>query len=282
MAVNVETESLHSATFPVDNDDTLTTIPTLFTMDNEDTLTVPTSSTMDNLTIPGDRGRAFSLPNAREMEMNRLFVSSDPDHHSIHHEPMSLQVPTLHEPDSRRSSTTGSFLTTTDISTDPSESRRVGFLGSLSGSEKSRSFFESISRPISVISSVIKSTFSNIVKPNRRNRVQSILSRLTRRKYSNENTTDSMSTMIDPDISLCSQSGIKKKLDSLAGSEDSDLDLSSRRRSRKRFIRWLRHKVARMRLKPTCNYYIDPHGKILTGCMNLVSYKKLYLLCSTW
>ena len=121
-----------------------------------------------------------------------------------------------------------------------------------------------ISRPFSVLSSRAKSALSNrstgIFTLPTNVRVRALVrkfadkARGSRRKDVDSESIDSLSTLADPDRSVRSHS-IKKKLDSLAGSRYGDYDEGGKKRWRVRCPRVSCH------WKPTCNYFINPHGE---------------------
>ena len=122
-----------------------------------------------------------------------------------------------------------------------------------------------ISRPFSVLSSRAKSALSNrstgVFTLPTNVRVQALVrkfvekARGSRRKDVDAESIDSLSTLADPDRSVHSHS-IKKKLDSLAGSTYGDYDEGGKKRCRVRCPR------VSYQWKPTCNYFIDPHGEM--------------------
>ena len=134
-----------------------------------------------------------------------------------------------------------------------------------------------ISRPFSVLSSRAKSALSNrstgVFTLPTNVRVRALIqkfvdkARNTRRKDVDTESIDSLSTLADPDRSVRSHS-IKKKLDSLAGSEYGDYDEDRKKRWR------VRCPQVSYQWKPTCNYFIDPHGEmtdLLVGVWKLFS-----------
>ena len=122
-----------------------------------------------------------------------------------------------------------------------------------------------ISRPFSVLSSRAKSALSNrstgVFTLPTNVRVRALVQKFaekargSRRKDVDTESTDSLSTLADPDRSVHSHS-IKKKLDSLAGSTYGDYDEGGEKRYRVRCPR------VSYQWKPTCNYFIDPHGEM--------------------
>ena len=121
-----------------------------------------------------------------------------------------------------------------------------------------------LSRPLSNLSSRAKSALSNrstsLFTLPANVRVRALLHRFVRktrgnrRKTDDSDSTDSLSTISDPEGSVHSRS-IKKKLDSLAGSEYGDDDEGKKR--------WrVRCPKLSTQRRPTCNYFIDPHGEI--------------------
>ena len=127
-----------------------------------------------------------------------------------------------------------------------------------------------ISRPFSNLSSRAKSALSNrstnLFTLPANVRVRALLHRFarkargSRRKDDDNDSTDSLSTISDPEGSVHSRS-IKKKLDSLAGSEYGDDDDGGKKRWRVRCP-----KLTTQR-RPTCNYFIDPHGR-MAACLS--------------
>lgn len=136
--------------------------------------------------------------------------------------------------------------------------------------ERSPSVLSSLSRPLSSISRRVRSVLSNRGDFFPSARVQGLVHMFTDRlrkqssKVGNEESEVSDDSSIVSDRSSVQSSAIKKKLDSLAGSDSDDEQLSTSERKRRRSVRVRMMKKLRIRnsLKPTCKYFIDPHGMI--------------------
>lgn len=136
-----------------------------------------------------------------------------------------------------------------------------------------------LSRPLSNLSSRAKSALSNrstsLFTLPANVRVRALLHRFVRKtrgnrhKTDDSDSTDSLSTISDPEGSVHSRS-IKKKLDSLAGSEYGDDDEGKKR--------WrVRCPKLSAQRRPTCNYFIDPHGEIRSTSSFFLGWAAVFL-----
>ena len=132
--------------------------------------------------------------------------------------------------------------------------------------ERPRSVRSFLHRPLSALSratsalSVRSSTIRNL-PASMKALVQRFADRARGRHFSNDDRSDT-SSITDPEASIHSGS-IKKKLESLAGSE---YEYNEHDKKRRRRLKCPTPNCSRL----TCNYYIDPHGKMVLRCDTMV------------